>query len=242
VRSSSEIQTSGIEDVVYHALAGKYPDADADLKKTKIQPAIERAFSVSLEDLPDVGTFVDGLDQDVMNQVATLARLERDWTTRPQAEVDLKTMHRALCGSGSLSPGPRTNEFVQDFEGVPPAPLEDLEARRNTLDQSLKCVDELKSATLERKSDYLAWLFSSIIAAHIFADGNGRLARTAVQYCLRRWNMPFIPVPKVRNAAGWKGALHNAIDGNTGALASYISRLIGNQTIEQIERSLKDTT
>jgi hypothetical protein len=242
VLTSFKNQSARMEDVVYHALAGKYPDADVNLKEIKIRPAIERVFSVPLEEVPEVGAVVKGIDQDVMNQVATLARLERDWATRPQAEANLKTMHRALCGSGDLSPGPRVTEFVQDFGGVPPTPLTELEERRRTIDRSLGCVDELKAASLERKSDYLAWLFSSIIAAHVFADGNGRLARIAVQYCLRRWNMPFIPIPKVRNAAGWKQALHNAIEGNCADLASYISGLIGNQTIEQIERSLKDTT
>ena len=120
MRSVSEIHSVQIEDVVYHALAGKYPAAEGRFREITIRPLIGRLRNLPLDEIPDGGVVIKDVEQDVLNQVTTLIRLERDWAARPIADVDLQTIHRALCGSGSWSPGLRTTEFVEDFGGEPP--------------------------------------------------------------------------------------------------------------------------
>src|SRR6266700_2260249 len=94
-----------MEDVIFHALAGKYRNGDANLRAGRIRPLLDYFGKLPLDEVPEVGNIIGGVDQDILNQVATLVRLERDWAKRPEAELDLITMHRALCGSGNGSPG-----------------------------------------------------------------------------------------------------------------------------------------
>jgi fido (protein-threonine AMPylation protein) len=233
--------TDKIEDVVHHALAGKYAVDDDDLREKTIRLLLARLRPFPFDSLLDKGGDVRGVEDDAQNQIVTLLRLERDWVARPVADIDLETIHRALHGNGSLSAKFRTTEFVDDFEGEPPTKLADLQKRLHEINRSLCQIDALRLEPLERRAAYVAGLFSNIVGAHVFADGNGRVARIAAQYCLRRWDMDFVALPKVRNAPGWKRSLHTAITGDVTALASYFRRLIENETVESVERSLAES-
>lgn len=229
-----------MEEVAFHALAGKYSVDSGRLRERTIRPLLERLRLMPTAKLGRVCKEIRGEEDDVRNQLATLLLIDRDWAGRPSAELDLETLHRMLygCEFSEL----RSTEFVADFEGIPPTELSDLQDSVKAINRSLRGIDALRSEPLDGKLAYLAWLLSSTIGSHAFADGNGRVARMAVQYCLRRWGMDFVPLPKVRNAEGWKRALHAAIGGDLTDLSAYLGRLVANQTIESVEQFLSAST
>ena len=47
-----------------------------------------------------------------------------------------------------------------------------------------------------------------------------------------------MPLPKVRNAVGWRRALHAAIAGEAEELAAYMCHLIGGKTVKEAEQLL----
>jgi fido (protein-threonine AMPylation protein) len=226
-----------LEEVVYQALLGKYTVTDKALRERIIRPLIASLWQLPLDKLPEAGGDVVSVEDDARNQITTLIRLERDWATRVVADIDLETIHCAVFGT--RFPTFRKTEFVEDFGGKPPTELAEVQEKQANINRSLRNIDTLRFEPLDRKMTYLAWLFSSIIGAHVFADGNGRVARIAAQYCLRRWGLNFVTLPKVRNAPGWKRALHVAMSGDISSLASYMCRLIENDTIDYVEGSIK---
>jgi fido (protein-threonine AMPylation protein) len=223
-----------MEDLLGQALAGKYTLADGVLKVQLIRPALEKYRRVLVADLPP-SIPVEGVADDVRNQVVTLLRLEKDWAARIPPNLDLTTIHQALYGDRGQGQAFRTSQFVEDYDGSPPTQLSEIAASLQKINSRLSLVDDLRGEPLALKADYLAWVVSKVIAVHAFVDGNGRLARVAAQYCLRRWGMDFIPIPKVRNAPRYKAALHHAIDGERSALADYFQRLIGKEPVRDIE-------
>ncbi len=229
-----------IEEVVYQALENKYPVSSSVLRRDVISPLVLRLGTLPFNELPEVTIKVGGVRDEVYNQIITLIRLNEDWAQRPTADIDLEMIHQGVFGGAGGSATLRTTEYVADFDGKPPTALTDLEGRLEDINQRLSDLDKLRDSSVDKKCAFLANLFSSIIATHVFVDGNGRTARVSVQYCLRRWGMDFIALPKVRNAVKWKLALHTAIAGDINPFVSYFSYLLSGKTYRQIEKLLDD--
>jgi hypothetical protein len=218
------------EDVVFHALLGKYPVSEDALLRTYIRPQLDLWDSGSVDHQRDVRSLTD----DIRNQILALRRVEEDWSRRPHADVGLEDFHRALLGSAEQVY--RSTSFVEDFHGEPPTRLSDVAGSRRHIEGLLQKVDALRDAPLGAQAVFLADLVAHIIGTHVFSDGNGRVARLAAQYCLRRWAKPFVPIPKVRNAPRWKSVLRAGMDGDRGGLAAYIENLMLGKSVAEAEQ------
>lgn len=224
-----------MEDVIFHALLGKYAVSESVLREQAIRPALQRYL---LPDAPRRAVEIKSLEDDIYNQILVLRRVDEEWATKPEPDLDIDTLHQSLLGAGNEASRLRTTEFVEDFDGNPPTPLTEILAKRKIINGLLRHVDTLAAASVEEKAAFLADLVSKIIAAHVFADGNGRVARMAVQYCVRRWGMQFVPIPKVRNASRWAKALQAGVAGNKSQLAFYLEHLLLGESVHEIEQLL----
>src|ERR1700684_1281302 len=88
-----------IEEVVHLALSRKYPATDSDLREKIIRPLIARLQQLPLEELSATVGDIKDVNDDARNQIVTLILVERDWATRPVANVDLATIHRSIYGN-----------------------------------------------------------------------------------------------------------------------------------------------
>jgi len=228
---------SGIEEVIFHAIRGKYHVDDDDLLRHLILPLV-RGETPS-------GNFDRELYTDVSGQAQMLRNLHEDWRPGTPAVLDIDSIHKVLFAASGEGGRLRSTAYVADYQGNPPVPLADILSQKAIVDGMLRRVDALKDDTGAVQSGYLAELFSRIIASHVFFDGNGRVARTAVQYAVVRWGRPFMAIPKVRNAPRWKCALAKAsVDQDTEDLARYFEELLARHSIDMIEyghqRSVQD--
>ncbi len=234
-RPDSQLSIENMEQLVLHALAGKYPVSDDILLNRRIKPIFARLLTTKLADLLAASPVpVLDVEDDVSNQAIALICIDADWAKRSTPNLDLETIHWKLYGTGS----PRVSKYVKDFGGEPPTALADIPNSLREINRSLRDIDNLRNKSLDERVQFVASLFAKIIASHVFEDGNGRVARMAVQYCFRRWYMDFLPLPKVRRAPGWQRALHAAMAGNMDEFKSYFTRLIRGETVAAVEQSL----
>ena len=160
---------------------------------------------------------------DIANQVAVLVLIEAFWS-RSQSLVNPLTILNSFAlgepGEGRI----RVTSTVGDYDGVIDVPVPEIRSRLDELERLVSAgVSLLKGAGIIEQAFFLAYVHASLIRIHPFADGNGRTARFFVQYAMRSWHMPPLPLPKVRNDPLWKSALTRAISGDYMSLRDNVA-------------------
>ena len=214
--------------VISGALEGKYEscgEAEFELRILEDWNATARVSSES--ELLSFLSPTEDLLTDIMNHVVVLQVIERFWRMRPAMPKPIRQIHQAIYGVPGLAPDMRTSQYIGDFGGVIPTEVADVSGALTELELVIERLNPvLRHHAADIQAVFLAHVFSSIIRVHPFSDGNGRAARMIVQYCLRCWDRPFLPLPKVRNVPTWHNALERAVEGEQNALVQeFISRM-----------------
>nr|VFJ66337.1 MAG: Fic/DOC family protein [Candidatus Kentron sp. DK] len=206
--------------LIEDAIRNKY----ANLSRAAFSRIFDQAWNRGMK-APDESALAgqlriaDGAEADVANQVILLLLIDRFWAPDAALARPLQTIHSMLFGLNGANDF-RTEIEVKDFDDELRTKVEEVRIRLDEIESlAWTFTSYLRNAGMEIQAMFLAHVFASAIRIHPFPDGNGRTARLFVQYALRCWRLPFLPIPKVRNDLGWKQALATAIDGDAGPLA-----------------------
>jgi len=210
------------------SVKNKYPDSDiAGFRKIVFRkwPAVKLASKYS--EIFELTSPVDSPLVDVTNQFITLYAVKNIWRANELNISIIRKIHGLLFGVNVKNISYRKSNYVNDFGGDVPTNYNQATSSLDEIEHVLvQLTPSISRAPDDCKSNYLAYIFSSIIRVHPFEDGNGRTARMVVQYILNQWNHEAIEIPKVRNDPGWKFALSEAVNGKTSPLASeFLKRL-----------------
>lgn len=199
---------------VAEAIEGKYPEMDNAILAQEVKGAYkDLSTKPSLEDVVASSKTIQNPEDDIYNQVAALVAIKKFNHAKNFNEAPLRLLHRIVYSRKSQEML-RRGKKVADFPGNVPTDVACAAERFSELELAVITLGLLQISDRAVAATLLAYVFSAIIRIHAFEDGNGRLARLAVQFLLARWGMPLIPLPKVRNDFGWKAALGSAIAGD----------------------------
>jgi Fic/DOC family len=226
----TSLTLSAARAVIAGALEGKYDqfgEAELERQVTEAWGATELVSSEN--DLMSLLHPTDGFSTDVINHVVVLRLIELFWRKRPLLGRPICYIHQAIYGVPGRVPDMRKSKYVGDFGGAIPTEVADMRGALVELELIVeRLTPVLRGQAVSSQAVFLAHIFSSIIRVHAFSDGNGRAARMTVQYCLRLWDRPYLPLPKVRNVPTWHNALERAVTGDQSALVQeFISRMTG---------------
>ena len=91
-------------------------------------------------------------------------------------------------------------------------------------------LDQVNQLTMPRhfprQLTLAAQIISELIRIHPYPDGNGRVARMTVNLAFRKWSLPYVAIPKVRNSERWKSALHKGITGDWSSAREFLDQLL----------------
>ena len=149
-----------------------------------------------------------------------LERLERDCRTRPLGEDVLRDYHRGLlpADGGAYRTGAVT---MTGSTVVPPPPATvaslmrrlaaALAERQKAWDASAPALDDLLREGMD--------VYQRLGFIHPFRDGNGRVARLALNHLFRRYGRPYVILPPLSESPELMDALQ---DGHRGTLDGLV--------------------
>lgn len=206
--------------VVWAAICNKYSGFDeTDVCSVMSDEPIERTDKDAIAD--------------IQRQARVLSSIETIWRFKDVDFEAFVSIYRSIYGLGeNSSPWRETELVLEDGFKVPTAP-ERIGIEGISIERILGDANEAVGVRLDLQIDLAVRLFATIIRVHPFPDGNGRMARTMVNLYFRKWFLPYIAVPKVRNDAIWRDALHVAMDGER-RLANKFFRQLLDESLEAV--------
>jgi len=151
-----------------------------------------------------------------------LERLERDCRTRPLSVDALLDYHRVIdpAGGGAY----RSGEVRMTSSTVTPPPATRVRSLMGQLGATL--LDRQAAWDEERPSLDVALreamdVYQRIGYIHPFRDGNGRVARLALNHLLRRYEHPYVVLPPLSESPALMDALQEGHRGNLNPLVCF---------------------
>lgn len=227
-RPTSTLPETLVCRMIWAGIAGKYPQT----QKAHIYGWVPKYLRAA-ERLGTLDEFerstrpIGSARDDVRNQVLTMVAISRLSGEFLKQELPLITVHRLLYGE-SVGRTTRTAETVEGYDGRIPTRLSEAAARFAEVNTLLCALANMPGPADPQFRAYLmAYLFAAIIRIHFFTDGNGRVARACMALLSSVWHCPYVVIPKVRNDAGWRQALSEAINGDMSKLAYELDARMG---------------
>jgi hypothetical protein len=225
------LSISQYEAFVAQAIEGKYDGfSDADTRSSVREAVALCETAETATELFASSRRIISAQDDVINQVVVLHAITRFSDDPELRAAPLAVLHRLAYGADVVETL-RNTKVVEGFTDPILTKLSETMARFSELEGLVIDLARMPSPPVTVAAHLLAHVFAAVIRIHYFADGNGRVARFAVQYLSVAWGLGVFNVPKVRNDVRWKSALHNAILGEITVLADRISQLLRSQEI-----------
>jgi len=114
----------------------------------------------------------------------------------------------------------RATEFIPTIHYFIPGEMKDLDDR---LRQDLPSTD----ASIWDILSFATWAHYEVVRIHPFKDGNGRVARILFNLICRRYNLPYVLIPKSGTEQRMWDGLHAADQGDIRQLLRYYAELLG---------------
>lgn len=163
------------------------------------------------------------LESDVTNHVRCFFLIEKYYRFKEPDYNQIEKLYSIVFGIKPSEIKLRQGEYVEDFGGCAPERSENALRNLTELNRHLQKAGKFREVTIKKKATFLSRIFSGIIKAHPFQDGNGRAARMVIQYILRFWGYKYIVIPKFRNCEVWRDALMKSIEGEYTAMQRYFA-------------------
>lgn len=159
----------------------------------------------------------------VLEKIEKWAKLKKPVTADKLREIHFLVFEKAEASAGRFRDFHiklRSSALMPSFPFAISADIRDF---NNWLVDFQK---KLKPDKLEKIIYLVARTYHDITRIHPFSDGNGRCARLFVNLLLRKYNLPYILVPKVDNFKFMRKLLRTADMGNLNPLVSFQRKLL----------------
>jgi len=202
-----------ITNKIFSALENKYVDCNHETVRSLIISTVAGLNkTMSADEIVAAGRPTSDFKSDVINQTKCFYLIENYLRHDSPKDKLIEIIYATVLGIQQMDIMLRQTQYVEDYSGSVIESTENITPNLSLLNQQLKNVHSIINATIEEKTAFLSKIFSGIIRTHPFQDGNGRVARMVIQFCLRYWGYLYIVIPKVRNNDVWKRALTKSID------------------------------
>jgi prophage maintenance system killer protein len=224
------MNSDALVTLIHSAIENKYDAVDAEeTVRALVRKALQGPEGGAVGQTAGILVPTHDLESDAVNQLRCYLLIERVLRFEKPSLVLVKRIHGAVCGVARDEIRFRDVEYVEDYGGYVPTPVDEIPRKLQEFEALLERADDYAVSTIPEQATFLAEIFATMIRVHPFQDGNGRTARMLVEYCLRRWGREFVVLPKVRNDVVWKDALSLAVSGEYGQLAGMLADRIAEQ-------------
>lgn len=198
--------------VIWHAIDGKYervskPDVDAVILDQVSTCSNEQALA------------------DIKRQWACMKSIEQTFRFCNLTIDLLDEVYRQLYGT--CSPERRTQPLLLQDGITRTIGADQIPQQLELLVPLLSLANSLDgTALLSLRLNLAAQILAELIRIHPYPDGNGRASRMAVNLLFRKWSLPYIAIPKVRNSQAWQTVLQDAMTESSSAATDYLGDLL----------------
>jgi len=202
--------------LIWNAIKWKYDDVDESVVQSYVRDENLEQLNIS-----------DKSAKDIHSQLRTLQMIENKWIHESFDREMVFDIYSQLSGISKKKIHLRNNIFTTSTGFTTPVLPESIDRELQSFFDLLESSHiETMNGDLTLRIEKAVTVFAKLIWIHPFPDKNGRVARMSTNCLLRKWHLPYIPIPKVRNSPDWMESLKHAMDGRTERACSLFRKWI----------------